>query len=52
MTIRGSVSRRASRLEEKLAWARQGVTDQVTGERKELKEALKEQEQRVREEVN
>ena len=39
------------RLEEKAALAKQGVTDEVLEERKELNEALKRQEQHVREEV-
>ena len=39
------------RLEEKLAMARQGVTDEVLSERKELEESLKEQEREVKGEV-
>jgi hypothetical protein len=39
------------RLEEKLAMARQGVTDEVLSERKELQESLKEQEQKVKGDV-
>jgi hypothetical protein len=39
------------RLEEKAALAKQGVTDEVVEERQELKEALKKQENEVREEV-
>lgn len=40
------------RLEQKLAMAKQGVTDEVLEERAELKEALKREGQHVREEVN
>lgn len=40
-----------ARLEEKLAMARQGITDEVLSERKELQESLKEQEREVRGEV-
>ncbi len=40
-----------ARLEEKLALAQRGVTDDVRAERQELKGALKEEEQEVREEV-
>jgi chromosome segregation ATPase len=39
------------RLEEKLAMARQGITDEVLSERKELQESLKEQEREVTGEV-
>jgi chromosome segregation ATPase len=39
------------RLEEKLAMARQGVTDEVLSERKELQDSLKEQEREVAGEV-
>ena len=39
------------RLEEKVALAKQGVTDEVVEERNDVKEALKRQEEHVREEV-
>src|SRR5690606_13388779 len=39
-------------LEQKLALARQGITDEVLEERKDLEQALKEQKQRVQTEVN
>lgn len=41
-----------ARLEEKLVMARQGVTDEVLEERKELQESLQEQQRRVQGEIN
>lgn len=40
------------RLEQKLVLARQGITDEVVAERKELEESLKDQERRVQTEIS
>jgi hypothetical protein len=41
-----------ARLEQKLALARQGITDDVMNERKELEQSLQQQERRVQNEIN